>query len=317
MAHNLNETNGKISFASTQRAWHGLGQIVDSAMTSKQAIELAGLDYQVIKTPMLAKVRGAGKVVVPDHFATVRKDTNEVLGVVGRRYEIIQNQDAFVFFDAIVGQGQAIFETAGALGNGNKTFITAKMPSYVRITGTDDITEMYVVLTNTHDGSGSVIAAVTGIRIVCENTMRIALKNTVNKVAIRHTTNAERNLAQAHKLLGISNDYITKMNEAFNSLALKKITDAKAKQLIENLFYSEKNDSTRIKNIRESVLESYYSGIGQEKVVGTAFGLLNGITHYTSHVKEYKDADTKFENLLMDGASAKITDKAFELLLAM
>lgn len=317
MAHNLNETNGKVSFASTEKAWHGLGQIVKNAMTSKEAIELGGLGYEVIKEQIYADVNGIGKIAIPDNFATIRKDTNTPLGVVGNRYEIVQNADAFVFFDAIVGQGQAIFETAGALGKGERIFVTAKMPNYIRIAGTDDVTEVYVVLTNTHDGSGAVICGVTNVRIVCQNTLRAALKGMVNKVAIRHTKSAEKNLAQAHQLLKITNQYTEQMNQAVNALSLKKVSDAQVKQLIEGLFPSESESTTRIENIRQEVLNSYYAGVGQEGIVGTAWGVLNGVTYYTSHVKNYKDSDTKFNNLLLDGASSKLVDKTFAELMAM
>lgn len=317
MAHNLNETNGKISFASTEKAWHGLGQIVKNAMTSKEAIELGGLGYEVIKEQIYADVDGIGKIAIPDNFATIRKDTNTPLGVVGNRYEIVQNADAFVFFDAIVGQGQAIFETAGALGNGYKTFVTAKMPNYIRIAGTDDVTEVYVVLTNTHDGSGAVICGITPIRIVCANTLRMALKGMTNKISIRHTKSAEKNLVQAHELLSITNSYTKQMNEAVNALSLKKVSDVQVKKLIEGLFPSTSETTTRIDNIRQEVLNSYYTGVGQEGIVGTAWGVLNGITHYTSHVKNYKDADTKFDNLLSDGASSKLVDKTFAELMAL
>jgi hypothetical protein len=126
MAHELNTTDGKVSFASTQKAWHGLGQIVDKAMTAEQAIELGGLNYEVVKTPLTTKVKGEQRLKVNEHFATVRTDTKQVLGVVGSRYQIVQNSDAFVFFDSIVGQGQAIFETAGALGQGERILLPPK-----------------------------------------------------------------------------------------------------------------------------------------------------------------------------------------------
>lgn len=317
MAHNLNETNGKVSFASTEKAWHGLGQIVEKAMTTKEAIELGGLGYEVIKNPLLAKVEGVGEIIVPEHFATIRKDTNEVLGVVGNRYTVVQNADAFVFFDTIVGQGQAIFETAGALGKGERVFVTAKMPNYIRIAGTDDITEVYVVLTNTHDGSGAVICGITPVRIVCQNTLRMAMGSMINKVSIRHTKSAEKNLAQAHELLGITNQYTVAMNEAVNALALKKVSDKEVRILLEGLFPSTSEQTTRTENIRNEVLNSYYTGIGQEKIVGSAWGVLNGLTHYTSHIKGYKDADTKFENLILDGGSSKLIDKAVNMLIAL
>lgn len=138
MAHNINfnEQTGKNSFFSTkQPAWHGLGQIVQDYPTSGEAIIAAGLDYTVAKAPLFAK--GADPLIsfaVPDQFATMRTDNNAVFGVVGKDYQIVQNTDAFAFFDAIVGGGDGIlYETAGALGSGERIFITAKLPDYIRV----------------------------------------------------------------------------------------------------------------------------------------------------------------------------------------
>lgn len=317
MAHNLNEKDGKTSFASTAKAWHGLGQIVEKAMTSEEAIVLANLDYDVVKEPIFCEGQNGFNSVVPNNFITKRTDNNEIFGVVGNRYEIVQNRDAFTFFDAIVGSGQAIFETAGVLGKGERIFISAKMPSYVRINGTDDVTETYAILTSSHDGTGAVICALTNIRIVCQNTLRLALKSATSKVSVRHTTNAEAKLVQAHTFLGIANTYTEQLNVTLNELALKKVSDVQVKNLIADLFPSDAKVDTRITNIRESVMNSYFTGIGQEKILGTAWGVYNGITHYLSHEKEYKSQDVKFENLLMDGASAKVNDKALELLISL
>lgn len=317
MAHNLNEKDGKTSFASTEKAWHGLGQIVEKAMTSEEAIKLANLDYDVVKEPIFCEGQNGFQSVVPNNFVTKRTDNNEIFGIVGNRYEIVQNRDAFTFFDAIVGSGQAIFETAGVLGKGERIFISAKMPSYVRINGTDDVTETYAILTSSHDGTGAVICALTNVRIVCQNTLRLALKSATSKVSVRHTTNAEAKLVQAHTFLGIANTYTEQLNVTLNELALKKVSDVQVKNLIADLFPSDAKIDTRITNIRESVMNSYFTGIGQEKILGTAWGVYNGITHYLSHEKEYKSQDVKFENLLMDGASTKVNDKALELLIAL
>ncbi len=317
MAHNLEiDKNGKASFASTEKAWHNLGTIVDGAMTSEQAIELANLDYTVELAPATFSIGKVQGIVIPDKFATYRSDTNMPLGVVGNKYTIVQNKDAFGFFDSIVGTGCAMFETAGVLGQGERIFVSAKMPDVIRIAGTDDISEVYVLLTSSHDGSGSVIAAVTPVRVVCQNTLNAALKNTISRVAIRHTTNAGKKLENAHKLLGISHTYITEVNEMFNHLATKSITDAKVLELVENLFKSEKEDSTRIKNIREAVMASYFSGVGQNQIIGTAWGAYNGITHYLDHVQKYKSGDVKFDSL-MNGASAGIASEAFAQLIAL
>ena len=182
MAHNLNynETTGKHSFFSVkEKAWHGLGKIVEQYPTSTEAIKFAGLDYTVEKRKLFtydSENNTANpdtdiiipEIEVPNYYATVRADTDQVLGVVGKDYEIVQNKDAFTFFDAIVGGDGIMYETAGALGKGERIFITAKLPDYIRI-GNDDIIEKYLFLTTSHDGKSGIIAAFTPIRIVCNN----------------------------------------------------------------------------------------------------------------------------------------------------
>ncbi|RWY47382.1 DUF945 domain-containing protein [Mucilaginibacter gilvus] len=181
MAHNLNfnQQNNEYSFFSVkEKAWHNLGRIVDRYPTSAEAIQYAGLDYSVEKRPLFTYDTEnhygetdliIPEIKVPNYYATVRTDTEDVLGVVGRDYEIVQNVDAFQFFDAIVGGGDGIlYETAGALGKGERIFITAKLPDYVRV-GKDDLIEQYLFLTTSHNGFGSITAAFTPIRVVCNN----------------------------------------------------------------------------------------------------------------------------------------------------
>lgn len=325
MAHNLNtnKKTGKVAFASGngQVAWHGLGQIVDGSMTAKQAIELAQLNYDVVKVPILASMPNQSMdMVVPNQFATLRNDTNEVFGVVGSQYEIIQNVEAFNFFDNIVGEGAAIYETAGALGIGQKIFISAKMPNdIIRINGSDDITEMYVVLTSSHDGSGSIVAMITPVRVVCANTLAIALQGSTNKVKIRHTKNAHIALQQASELLGITHVLKNELNECFNVLAKKVVTDTEVKKLVSMLFAGggqKEDESTRILNIREEVLNSYYSGVGQKNILGTAWGVYNGITHYLSHTKEYKNTSSMFDSMLI-GESQKLSQLTLDTLIEL
>jgi phage/plasmid-like protein (TIGR03299 family) len=253
----------------------------------------------------------------PASFSTLRTDTNQILGDrIGKNYTIVQNSEAFDFFDTITEAGAAIYETAGVLGIGEKIFVTAKMPDTIRIAGTDDLTEVYVLLTSSHDGSGSIIAAVTPVRVVCQNTLNMALNNTINRVAIRHTSVVKERLSEAHKVLGISKAFVAEANECFNYLSKKYVSDDAVKELIRNLFNEQERDSTRIKNIEDMALECYFTGVGQEKIVGTAWGAINGITFYLDHVKNYRNEATKFDNIL-GGSSAAIATRATELLLAM
>lgn len=325
MAHNLStdKKTGKVAFASGngQVAWHKLGQVVEGMMTAEKAIELAQLGYEVVKEPIYVQMEGSN-ILVPNHFATLRNDTKESFGVVGNNYQIVQNREAFGFFDSIVGEGAAVYETAGALGIGERIFITAKMPNdIIRINGTDDVTEVFVVLTSSHDGSGSIIAMVTPIRVVCSNTLTSALQMATNKVKIRHTKSAQLKLEQAHNVLGITHVLTQELNECFNFLAKKKVTDDQVKMLAEQIFPSaskkeEGEVSTRIENLRGKFLDAYYTGIGQNQILGTAWGVYNGVTHYLSHDKEYKNESTMFESLLI-GESQKVSQKALDLLISL
>ncbi len=154
MAHNINYNEKKQQhsfFSVKEKAWHGLGQIVSDYPTSKEALTFAGLEYTVEKRKLFtfdsANQNGnpeadiiIPEIEVPNYFATVRTDTEQVLGVVGRDYQIVQNVEVFSFFDAIVGGDGIQYETAGALGNGERIFITAKLPDYIEV-GNNDLIE--------------------------------------------------------------------------------------------------------------------------------------------------------------------------------
>ena len=180
MAHNLLIQNGQASmFYLSEVPWHGLGVKLDRPATAKEAIEAAQLDWPVIKLPLFA---GSKHIVVPDKFAVVRKTrnlvqkTDPVLGIVGKDYTPLQNCDAFRFFDPMVGQNAAIYHTAGALGQGERVWILAKLPGHIRV-AKDDITEKYLLLSNSHDGKSSVQIKFTPVRVVCQNTLTIALND--------------------------------------------------------------------------------------------------------------------------------------------
>lgn len=269
MAHNLNFNNrtGKYSFFSVkEKAWHNLGQIVEDYPTSEKAIQFAGLDYDVEKSPLFTKGTGIiendngiemidSKLEVPNYFANIRTDNNTVLGVVGKDYHIVQNREAFSFFDSIVGGGDGIlYETAGSLGNGERIFITAKLPDYIRVGNGDDITEKYIFLTTSHDGSGSITAAFTPIRIVCQNTLNASLRNMSNVVRIRHTAGAKQRLEDAHKLMGLANKLSNELESTFNHWAKIKVGDAEMKKLIQLALCPKKET---LKHLQKGILMKY------------------------------------------------------------
>jgi phage/plasmid-like protein (TIGR03299 family) len=324
MAHKLNETNGKISFAARgEKAWHGLGQYVSEAMTSEQAIELGGLDYTVEKRPLYAPGWAGTMVEVDGHYGNVRTDTNEVLGVVKGRYQIVQNKDAFGFFDSIIDQGEAIFETAGALGKGERIFVTAKLPDDMLVRG--EKVEKYIMLTNSHDGTSTIIAGFTPIRVVCNNTLTAALKNLDNKISISHTASAESKLKQASRVMGIASKYMDEVNMTFESMTTRKLSDLEMKYFIESVMKgnvkeesSDKEASTRMKNLVDQVYSFTISHPTQttEAAYRTLWGAYNGISGYYNFLKDYKSADQKMKDMNYGYANDKIS-KAFDQAVVM
>ena len=218
MAHNLNfnKKTGTWSFAShLEKAWHGLGQVVEKAMTSEEAIKLANLDYQVEKAKVTFEANNQPNVI-DGYYATYRTDNNQYLGMVKSRYEIVQNTEAFGFFDSIIDEGEAIFETAGVLGNGERIFVTAKLPDDMEVGG--EKIEKYIMLMNSHDGSSSIIAGLTNIRVVCNNTLQAALKGLDNKVSIDHVSGAKNKIKEAHRVMGIASKYNQEVSDVFNRM---------------------------------------------------------------------------------------------------
>jgi len=324
---NYNQKQNKFAFASAvEPAWHGKGQILNKQMTSQEAIREALLNFEVGKLPAKIHLPDGTVKEIPGRFGTYRTDTGVPFGVVGSRYEIVQNVDAFEFFDAIVGKGEAIYETAGALYDGQVVFITAKLPDYIRV-GKDEV-EKYVFLKNTHDGSGSVIAAFSSTRIVCANTLSAALGNMTNKVSIRHTKDAKLKLAQAHRIMGISNKLSEELELAFNVMAKKSIVDAELKKLIEQVVLPPMKEeaspeekfaiSTRSAN---KVNEIYAYTIGHNtqqsnETKGTLYGFLNGITGYYQNIKTWKSIDDKIDSII-DGKAQQDSQKALDLALEL
>ena len=338
MAHNINfnEQTGKHSFFSVkEKAWHGLGQIVQDYPTSREALEAAGLNYRVEKRKLFTydnqNLFGnadtiAPNILVPNCYATIRTDNEAVLGVVGRDYEVVQNVDAFAFFDAIVGGDGIQYETAGALGKGERIFITAKLPGYIKVAN-DDLIEKFLFLTTSHDGFGSITAAFTPVRIVCNNTLNAALKNSTNAIKIRHTANAKERLEEAHKVMGISNGLSQQMEAIFNHWAKVRITDKEVRKLIslaltpnkevlQNLRAGKEDKvSSRFSNLCDAVYEYNLTSPTQqtETTKGTVFGAYNALTGYFQNVKGYKDDEAKLKSLLYGGTAQTKTQKAFAL----
>lgn len=248
------------------------------------------------------------------------------MGVVGNDYEVIQNVNAFSFFDTIVASRKGIlYGTAGALGKGERIFITAKLPDYIKV-GRDDLIEQYLFLTTSHDGLGSITAAFTPVRIVCQNTLNGALKSSSNTVKIRHTASAAEKLKGAQQILGRSMLQSVELEAVFNRWARVKITGREVKQLIQlamapnkEVLKNPQNErqeelSATFNNTVSSVMEYALTSPSQQEQTtkGTLFGAYNAVTGYFRNVRNYKDGEAKFKSI-MNGTWLQKSQAAFDL----
>lgn len=296
--------------------WHKLGTELKHAATSEEALKAAQLDFTVKKAKMYALIDGA-HILNPDAFSTYRTDTNDILGTVGARYTPVQNVDAFRFFDSLVGDGEAIYHTAGALGAGETVWILAKLPDYIKVGG-KDIVEKYLLLYNTHDGRSVIRARLTPVRVVCNNTLTAALRDSgEEEVRIRHTANAVERLEQAHTVLGLTNQVYEELGKVFNAMKDIKTTKDERKEYAQSLFpvIDEKNEEHVAHQLQKQskVLELEEVGVGADMSRGTVWGLYNAVTELADHVWPNNDNRDKHLKSVWFGSRFQLKRTAFEL----
>jgi phage/plasmid-like protein (TIGR03299 family) len=208
---------------------------------------------------------------------------------------------------------------------GERIFITAKLPGYIRV-GKDDFIEQYLMLTTSHDGFGSITAAFTPVRVVCRNTLNAAMRDHSNAIKIRHTASANDRLKQAHTLIGISSNLGAELQGIFNQWSQVRITDKGLKKLIQvamapnrevlkNLEAGKDDElSTTYTNMVDKVYEYALSSPTQqmETTAGTVFGAYNAVTGYFQNVRNYKDDEAKFKSII-EGTAKQRAQMAFDL----
>ena len=162
--------NVETMFYTRVAPWHGLGIRVESALSSQEALQASGLDWNVVQRPIMTSAYEP----IPGYKANIRDIDNKILGVVSDRYRVVQNAEAFAFTDALLGEGVK-YETAGSLQEGRRIWLLAKLPDKYIIEG--EQIEPYLVFSSSHDGSGAIKVAMTPVRVVCQNTLNMALSS--------------------------------------------------------------------------------------------------------------------------------------------
>ena len=221
--------NVESMFYTRTAPWHGLGVRVEEVLGSKEALNQAGLDWKVEQTDVYA----ASGERIPGYKANIRDIDRNILGIVGDRYKIVQNEEAFAFTDGLLGEGVK-YETAGSLAGGKIVWMLAKLPEKYIISG--DAIEPYLVFCNSHDGSGAIRVAMTPVRVVCQNTLNLALKGASRVWSARHTGNVMSRMDEARETLQLANAYMSQLGRSINELQAKKLTDKKVLAMIDYVY---------------------------------------------------------------------------------
>ncbi len=306
--------NVETMFYTREKPWHGLGIRVAEAPSSEEALRLAGLDWQVKQEPVYTDTGEA----IPGYKANIRDRDRRVLGVVTDRYKIIQNQEAFAFTDALLGKG-VYYETAGSLQGGRRVWLLARLPKEYIISG--EQVSPYLVFSNTHDGSGAVKVALTPVRVVCCNTLNLALDTAKRSWSMIHTGNIRDKLQEAEDTLFMAEAYMMQLGKEFGNLQRQKITDRQVAEYIEMLLPLEK-DATAIQNknitkLREDMAHRYYDAPDLQGTGKNAYRFLNAVSDFATHAKPLRRTANHKENLFMRTMDGNpLIDKAYQLVKA-
>ena len=246
---------------------------------------------------------------------------NVVLGVVSKGYTPLQNSEAFAFFDKIVGKGSAIYHTAGALGKGERIWILAKLPDSIQVVG-DDVTDKYLLLSNSHDGSSAVQVKFTPIRVVCNNTLTLALSEG-DTIRIPHTRDVKEMLTRAEQTLGIINSGYTTIAETFKAMASFQMNNEQVQAYLAKIFPFPKNpeDTYGHRRAYESRTFAEYlfdqgKGNRMKGVAGTLWAAYNGVTELIDHRDPKRTPDQRLSSIWF-GYGCQVKTRAYRVALEL
>ena len=320
-----------------------LAKNVEDCKTAEEVMHKAGLDWNVAKCEIVAKmpvhinkaedngfVFGSNNYVeCPNAYGVYRTDKNIPLGIVKERYTPVQNVDAFSFFDSAIGKDKAVWQTAGYFGYGERVYVSAKLPKTIFID--NDPIENYLVFITSHDGSCGVKILLTPIRFICSNVLNAAIKESSNYISFRHTKSVHENLDVAAQILAACNNKIDFLKEQFTYMKKINISDNKAQEIFSNIVLTN-DEIRRVKetghtigqivtrdwraiedsqismkkvNVLSEMNNYYFMGIGQKEILGTGYGVYNAINGYYSNV-DNATGNKRMDSLLFGDKSRKI-----------
>lgn len=316
-------------FYSGQVPWHGIGISVPSELNAAEAIVLAGLDWEVETAKIVTNDQK--RTAIDDYRVTRRLTDNAILGVVKKNYVPIQNREAFGMFDNVVGEGKAYYHTAGSLRGGSKVWMLAKLPGVIEVGkdfGKSDEVERYLLLSNSHDGSRPLQMIFTPVRVVCSNTLSIALMkengDEVTKIAprvsIKQNSKASLRIKEAERTMGSALKYYEKFGDFANFLRSKQVNKEQVTNIVAEVFPpNKKKEVTPTAAYYRTVITTLFDqGRGHERIAGSAWAMLNAFAEFADHaysIKGAHEAEDRSYSIWMGGAKGlkqRATKSIFE-----
>jgi phage/plasmid-like protein (TIGR03299 family) len=298
--------------------WHRLGTALEEGdlYDWHSASRKAGLDWTVEMVPLVT----ADTQAQVDHRAVRRTSDGRVLGVVGPRYAPLQNRDAFAWFQPFLDAREAALHTAGALRQGSRIWVLAKMNRDPLVIAEGDTVEKFILLSHGHDGSLAVRCGFTPVRVVCANTLAMAHGSDASKlIRVKHTKEILMNLANIREVMDLANAEFEATAEQYRLLARKSINQADLRQYVRRVLKVDdgENPGTRLQNIAEEIARLAEAGRGNNlpSIRGTYWSAYNGVSEWLTYSRG-RSEDNRL-NSLWFGDSALTNRHALEVALDM
>lgn len=315
MAHGIAMINGRPALAYVgQMPWHELGtELRQPPNSAEELIQAANLDWEVDKKPVYAYDNGT-LTAIPGYWATYRADlwgteNAKPFGVVRDEYHVLQNRDAFSFFDAIIESGDVTYETAGALGQGERVWVLAKVKDPMVIKGTD-LVEKYLLLSNGHDGRTAVQIRFTPVRVVCQNTLNYALYRGSDLVYSHHGRGMDSRIARAQESVKRVLGYYDALEKHFQQLARVPMPVGRLNVYFAAVFPNPKRRAKqtertyaealkRVAGLRSTSARLFEEGRGNnEKAIRhTLWTAYNAVTELVDHFLAYQNGWQRMESI--------------------
>lgn len=241
-----------------------------------------------------------------------------MLGVVSDRYQVVQNEEAFAFTDGLLGEGVA-YETAGALQGGKRVFLLARLPQRFIIAG-DEIVPYFVIM-NSHDGSCAVKAAMTPVRVVCQNTLNLAFRTAKRTWTARHTSNIKGRIEDARATLQFAEKYMAEMGKGIDSLVKVRLSDRKVMEYLSEFFpVTEDMSAAQKKNnliLLNDIKARYFDAPDLQGTGKNGYRFINAVSDFATHAQPIRKTKNYKENLFLKTVEGNpMIDKAYQMVLS-